>query len=944
MPNAVRSRRFVAAALSIALATLAGCFSSTGGPEGPPEDGGGPGLDSTTPDAPAPEAAGEAAVDAAPEATQPAAEAAAAEGGPDAGVDSVAEATVEAGAVDAYIYDGPALIEGGTFLGGTITGQTGSIVLQLDGTDDLTVPANATTFQFSTGLAPGAPYFVTVLTPPANQACVVTGGSGTVSDQGVVAGEGGVDGGSGIGVACGIAPPNDLAVTVGTESATLTWTAVPGATGYNLYEGSTSGGEPMIGSPTTHYIATTGTTTLTATVTGLQAGVEDFFFLTSVDSSYNEGLVGSNEVHVTVEPLAPTLVTVTPGDSQVTLTWNSVQFATSYNVYYSTTGTLPATPQVTGAVAGVPITGLTNGTQYNFKVTAVALGTEGPLSNVIVGTPGSALAASIANLANKGVVHSGVVIGRASGTGLSAVQVSIDGGTYVAATGTANWAFTLPSGGSTWKEGTAHTISVRSTDGTNYSPVASITVRKGTNEDVNGDGYADVVVGDPSYGKVYVFESAGPTGVASASASGASLTFTSTDPSFGAAVTLGDINGDGYADVVVGTGAFSYYFGYCNSSGVTNAYVFQSAGAPVQSAASTAATTTLTGMYSATYGGGCFGGAVAVGDIDGDGYADLVVGASGTAVPPSATGAVYIFRSAGASGIASGAYTTATASISGPVLPCNPSCEDDEFGAAVAVGDVNGDGYADVAVGDLQYTGSDYEAGGVLVFNSPGPAGITGATTYSSANAVLTGPGPANASGGSSGLEGAFGITLGIGDLNGDGYGDLVVGAPYAVSSNPTYWEYDVGTVYAFESAGSSGIASAAYTQASVTIEGPLASSCCRGQDPGLSVAVGDVNADGYADIAVTAENASATYIFQSNGGPIQSGDTSTAATTLTTAAVSLVAMGDTNGDGFMDVINAVGSSAYIFESVGTAVRPNGDLGTANQVITGGGGGLSVAP
>jgi hypothetical protein len=940
-PSSLR-RGLTALTLSLAMASLCACFGSSSSPSLPGDDGSTPELDATPPDAPGPDADATtpASPDSGEDAATPEAEAGApVEAGEDATLDAPIDAGLEAAPQDGGPIDAPAeapmLMVGSTVVTGSITGQTSSLVLQDDGADNLSVPTNATTFTFATGLASGAPYSVTVLTPPTNQACLVTNGTGTVSDAGLL----GADGGSsGIAVACAIAPPSDLTVTAGGESVTLTWTAVPGASNYNLYEGTASGGEPALGSATTYDVTTTGTTTLSTTVSGLAAGTEYFFFLTSLDSSYNESLIGSNEVHSTVLPLAPAEVTTTPGGAQVTLTWNSVQYGTSYDVYYSTSSNLTGATQVTGAVAGVPITGLTNGTLYYFAVTAVSLGTEGPRSNVVSGTPSAALAVSIANLTNHGVTHSGAVIGRASGTGLSAVEVSIDSGAYVAATGTANWSFLLPTGASTWKEGTAHTIAVKSTDGSSYSPVTTITVRKGVNQDVNADGYADVVVGDSSHETAYVFESAGATGVTTASASAATLTFTSSDMTFGATVTLGDINGDGYADVVVGTAVFSTYFGYCsNENTQTDVYVFQSAGAPVTSAASTAATTILTGQVA-----GCFGSAVAVGDIDGDGYGDLVVGAMGGTNP---TGNTYIFRSPGAAGIASGAYTTATASISGPVLPCNPACGLDEFGVAVAVGDLNGDGYADIAIGDLQYTGAYDEEGAVFVFNSPGAAGITGSKTYSAANATIIGPGAADESGGDSGLEGQFGASVAIGDLNADGYGDLVIGSPFAVSSNPSYWEYDLGTVYGFESAGTSGVASATYASAAVTLVGPTASYCCRGDDVGLSVGVGDMNGDGYADIAMTSYNTAEAYIFESSGAPVGNAVTTDASTALAVPRTSNLTMADVNGDGFVDVITALGSTAYVFESVGTSPIPSGGTGAANTVLTGtAGASLAVAP
>jgi 6-phosphogluconolactonase (cycloisomerase 2 family) len=77
----------------------------------------------------------------------------------------------------------------GTFtVGGTITGLTGTgLVLQDNGGDNLTVPANATTFTFATPVATGAPYAVTVLTQPTSPAltCTVTNGSGTMGSANI---------------------------------------------------------------------------------------------------------------------------------------------------------------------------------------------------------------------------------------------------------------------------------------------------------------------------------------------------------------------------------------------------------------------------------------------------------------------------------------------------------------------------------------------------------------------------------------------------------------------------------------------------------------------------------------------------------------------------------------------------------------------------------------
>ena len=195
--------------------------------------------------------------------------------------------------------------------------------------------------------------------------------------------------------------------------------------------------------------------------------------------------------------------------------------------------------------------------------------------------------------------------------------------------------------------------------------------------DVNGDGYADVVVGAYGYsgstGRAYVYLG-GPSGLATTAAT--TLTGEAADNYFGYSVaTAGDVNGDGYADVVVGAHGYSSYTG--------RAYVYL--GGP--SGLATTAATTLTGEATGNY----FGHSVATaGDVNGDGYADVVVGARGYS---SSTGRAYVYLG-GASGLATTAATTLTGEAA-----------DNYFGYSVATaGDVNGDGYADVVVGAYGYS------------------------------------------------------------------------------------------------------------------------------------------------------------------------------------------------------------------------------------------------
>ena len=69
-------------------------------------------------------------------------------------------------------------------VGGTVSGLSGTVVLQDNGADNLTVTANGP-FTFATGLASGAAYAVTVKTNPAGQTCTVANGSGTMGSANV---------------------------------------------------------------------------------------------------------------------------------------------------------------------------------------------------------------------------------------------------------------------------------------------------------------------------------------------------------------------------------------------------------------------------------------------------------------------------------------------------------------------------------------------------------------------------------------------------------------------------------------------------------------------------------------------------------------------------------------------------------------------------------------
>jgi hypothetical protein len=322
--------------------------------------------------------------------------------------------------------------------------------------------------------------------------------------------------------------------------------------------------------------------------------------------------------------------------------------------------------------------------------------------------------------------------------------------------------------------------------------------------DVNGDGYADVIVSAPyamgKTGRVYVYLG-GASGI---SPSQQPMVLTGPDGAggqFGISVAnAGDVNGDGYADVIVGA------FTTMNNTGRT--YVYLGSGSGISSSQRPAA---LTGSGGA---GGDFGISVAsAGDVNGDGYADVIVGAF---TPTTSAGRAYIYLG-GASGVSASQQ---------PVVLTIADGSSSYFGfSAASAGDVNGDGYADVIVGaftTMNNVGRAYVylggGSGISPFQQP---------------IALTGP---------DGAGGEFGISVAsAGDVNGDGYGDLVVGAYEAVNNTGRAYLY-LGSA--------SGVSSSQQPIALTGPDGP-------GGQFGISVASpGDVNGDGYSDVIVGAYEA----------------------------------------------------------------------------------------
>ncbi|MBW2694015.1 MAG: FG-GAP repeat protein, partial [Deltaproteobacteria bacterium] len=278
--------------------------------------------------------------------------------------------------------------------------------------------------------------------------------------------------------------------------------------------------------------------------------------------------------------------------------------------------------------------------------------------------------------------------------------------------------------------------------------------------DVNGDGYADVIVGSAAYtageaieGAAFVFHG-GMSGISDGNptTANAQIEGNQTSAWLGSSVSgAGDVDGDGYADVIVG--APDYDAGQVDE-GI--AVVFLGSDTGITSGNPTTADTLLESDQADALMGASVS---AAGDVNGDGYADVIAGASDYDAGETDEGAAFVFLGS-ATGIANATPATADTQLEAN----QPSSW---LGASVSgAGDVNGDGYADVIAGASDYDAGKTDEGAAFVF-------------LGSAAGIANGnPATADAQIVARQVEAYMGWSVsGAGDVNGDGYADVIVGA-----------------------------------------------------------------------------------------------------------------------------------------------------------------------
>jgi hypothetical protein len=500
--------------------------------------------------------------------------------------------------------------------------------------------------------------------------------------------------------------------------------------------------------------------------------------------------------------------------------------------------------------------------------------------------------------------------------------------------------------------------------------------------DVNGDGIADIVTDAQQVqpnGSVYI--AFGGATKKSGSAWATTQTFAGlADATNGyrlddmksenfaynnQSIAIGDVNCDTIGDIIIGAndkGGLKFGHTYVVFGRVSP---MSRANYTMDASPSGVINGTLGFRLDGATAGDYAGWSVGTGDIDRSGCPSVLVGATGASYSGANAGAVYAVHAAKLPvGTVTATLDSGGAVINGAQgFRIDGNTAGDQSGFSICTGDINGDGYPDIAIGATAASYNGAGSGSVYVVDGQSAPYAATNNLMSLTNATpITAFAGMRIDGGATNQD--TGYSLAVGDINGDGIPDLVIGADNAMynggSSGSVYVVF--GTTSGFPDPlplnslnGSNGF----------RLDGGAANDFA-----GFSLAVGDINGDGTADIVIGAPYANynalsfsgAVYVVY--GGTTMKNGTawSTCPCTLTAGGAVInatngfrldgatsndnlgftVAAGDINGDGTTDIVIGADMAGYngvhsgsTYVVFGGATMKNGTAwGTTNSLST----------